>query len=59
MDTHTRISKWLDGEIDKFVRSSGKISVEFPSKKNFVDSAVLKLLEEKGVKLNKKILLTK
>ncbi|MCK4649836.1 hypothetical protein KAT36_01250 [Candidatus Pacearchaeota archaeon] len=50
-DTAVRISRWLDEAIEGYI-SSKKIRVEFPSKRNFVDSAVMKFLEEKGVGLN-------
>ena len=50
-DTAVRISRWLDEEIENYV-SNKKTKVEFPSKRNFVDTAVMQLLEKKGVKLN-------
>ena len=50
-DTAVRISRWLDEEIEGYV-SNKKIKVEFPSKRNFVDTAVMQLLEKRGVKLN-------
>jgi hypothetical protein len=49
-DTVIRISKWLNKEVEGYI-SDKKIKVKFPSKRNFVDTAVMQLLEEKGVKL--------
>ena len=49
-DTAVRVSKWLDREIEGYI-SDKKNKVAFPSKRNFVDAAVLKMLEDKGVKL--------
>jgi len=50
-DTAIRISRWLDEEISSYI-SNKKMKVKFPSKRNFVDTAVMQLLEERGVKLN-------
>ena len=50
-DTAVRISRWLDEAVGKYI-SDKKMRVKFPSKRNFVDTAVMQLLEEKGVKLN-------
>lgn len=49
-DTAVRISRWLDEEIEGYI-SDKKIRVAFPSKRNFVDTAVMRLLEEKGVNM--------
>ena len=49
-DTAVRVSKWLDKEIEGYI-SDKKNKVSFPSKRNFVDTAVMRLLEEKGVKI--------
>ena len=51
-DTAIRISKWLNTEVENYI-SDRKIKVEFPSKRNFVDKAVMQFLEEKGVNLTK------
>jgi len=51
-DTSVRISRWLDGEIEKYI-SNREISIEFPSKRNFVDKAIINILREKKVKLKK------
>jgi len=50
-DTAIRLSRWLDEEIKEYL-SDKRIGVEFPSKRNFVDKAVMQLLEERGVKIN-------
>lgn len=50
----TKISKWLLEEIAKFVDKNKRNKSEFPSNRNFVDRAVIKLLEERGVKLEEK-----
>ena len=51
-DVVVRISRWLDRAIGIYI-SDKKIRVEFPTKRNFVDCAVVQLLEEKGVNLDK------
>lgn len=51
-DTAVRISKWLDEEVENYI-SEKKTKIEFPSKRNFVDKAVMQFLEEKGVNLIK------
>jgi len=53
-DTAIRLSKWLDREVRRFISRDKKTSLDFPSKRNLVDKAVMKFLEEKGVNLNKK-----
>lgn len=50
-DTAVRVSRWLDEAIENYI-SDRKIKIEFPSKRNFVDNAVMAFLEKKGVKLN-------
>ena len=50
-DTAIRVSKWLDKEIEDYI-SDRKVRVEFPSKRNFVDKAVMAFLEKRGVELN-------
>ncbi|MBT7102364.1 hypothetical protein HN935_02525 [archaeon] len=51
-DTAVRISKWLDKAVEGYI-SNRKTKVKFPSKRNFVDTAVMQLLEKKGVNLSK------
>ena len=50
-DTSVRMSRWLDEEIEGYV-SNKKNKVSSPSKRNFVDRAVMELLEREGIKLN-------
>ncbi len=50
-DTAIRVSKWLNNEVENYI-SDRKNKVEFPSKRNFVDTAVMQLLEKRGIKLN-------
>lgn len=51
-ETTVKVSKWLVDEIDKFINKSMKNASDFPSKRNFVDRAVIGLLEERGINLN-------
>ena len=51
-DTVVRVSKWLNLEIESYI-SDKKIKLKFPTKRNFVDQAVLNFLEKNGVKLSK------
>ena len=51
-DTAVKVSRWLDKEVQDYI-SDRLNKVEFPSKRNFVDKAVMRLLEEKGVRLDK------
>ena len=53
-ETTVKISKWLVEEIEKFVDKNKKNKSNFPSKRNFVDRAVMDLLEERGVRLEEK-----
>ena len=53
-ETTVKMSKWLADEIQIFLNQAKKNKSEFPSKKNFVDIAVIKFLEDKCVKLNKR-----
>lgn len=53
-ETTVKISKWLLEEIEKYINKNKKNKSDFPSKRNFVDRAVMKLLEENGVKLEEK-----
>ena len=50
-ETTVKISKWLLKEVESYVGQTPKNQTEFPSKKNFVDKAVITYLEEKGVVL--------
>tara|TARA_Y100000310_G_C20101745_1_gene543036 strand:- start:222 stop:398 length:177 start_codon:yes stop_codon:yes gene_type:complete len=53
-ETTVKISRWLVEEIDKFVSKNMRNKSDFPSKRNFVDRAVIRMLEERGVNLNDK-----
>jgi len=53
-ETTVKMSKWLVDEIDKYINKSLKNKSDFPSKRNFVDRAVMKLLEEQQVNLDDK-----
>ena len=53
-ETTVKMSKWLVDEIDNFINRNNKNASDFPSKRNFVDRAVIKLLEEQGVKLDER-----
>ena len=50
-ESTVKISRWLLDEIDGYVGRSKKNRTDFPSKRNFVDRAVLNFLELKGVKI--------
>ena len=50
-ETTVKMSKWLVEEIDKYINQNMKNASDFPSKRNFVDRAVIKLLEEHGNEL--------
>lgn len=49
-----KISKWLLEEINKYIDRNRKNKSDFPSKRNFVDRAVIMLLESKGINLDEK-----
>jgi len=51
-DTVVRLSKWLDKEVEQYLKDR-RVRIDFPSKRNFVDMAVLQYLEEKGVNISK------
>ena len=50
-ETTVKVSKWLIDEIDGFINKNRKNKSDYPSKRNFIDRAVIKLLEESGVDL--------
>ena len=52
-ETTVKISRWLIEEVDRFINKNNKNKTEFPSKRNFVDRAVMLLLEQKDVNLDK------
>ncbi len=51
-ETTVKISRWLIEAVDKHINKNNRNKTEFPSKRNFVDRAVMMLLEERGVDLN-------
>jgi hypothetical protein len=53
-ETTVKISRWLVEEIDKYINKNNKNKSDFPSKRNFVDRAVMLLLEQKEVNLDEK-----
>tara|TARA_Y100000310_G_scaffold234284_1_gene237198 strand:+ start:89 stop:265 length:177 start_codon:yes stop_codon:yes gene_type:complete len=53
-ETTVKMSKWLIEEIDKYINKSLKNKSDFPSKRNFVDRAVIQLLEKQEVNLDDK-----
>lgn len=50
-ETTVKSSKWLIEEVDKFINKNNKNKSDFPSKRNFVDRAIMQLLETQGVNL--------
>ncbi len=50
-ETTVKVSKWLMGEVDKFFSISIRNQTEFPSKRNFVDKAIIEFLEKRRFKL--------
>jgi len=51
-ETTVKISKWLIEKVDKYLNKNNKNQSDFPSKRNFVDRAVMQLLEQRGVDLD-------
>lgn len=47
-----KMSKGLVNEVENFINKNLKNKANFPSKRNFLDRAVIKLLEENGVNLD-------
>ncbi|MDD2445053.1 MAG: hypothetical protein PHX15_01420 [Candidatus Nanoarchaeia archaeon] len=48
-----KVSKWLLNEIELFVNKNKKNRSDFPSKRNFVDRALIFYFENMGVKIKK------
>ena len=46
-----KISRWLVEEVQGYISRSKRYLSEFPSKKTFVDRAVIEMLERRGVEL--------
>lgn len=53
-ETTVKASKWLIDAIDKYINKNNKNKSDFPSKRNFVDRAIMLLLEQRGVDLDDK-----
>lgn len=49
-ETTVKVSKWLILEVENYVEKNKLNKTEFPSKRNFVDKAIISLLEKRGVK---------
>ncbi len=50
-ETTVKVSKWLVGEVEKYLGGSIRNKTEFPSKRNFVDKAIIEFLEKRRFKL--------
>lgn len=50
-ETTVKVSKWLLGEVERFLDESVRNQTEFPSKRNFVDKAIIDFLERRRFKL--------
>lgn len=48
-----KVSKWLLNEIELFVNKNKKNRSDFPSKRNFVDRALIFYFENMGIKIKK------
>jgi hypothetical protein len=46
-ETTVKVSKWLISEVEKFVELNLRNKTEFPSKRNFVDKAIIEYLEKR------------
>ena len=52
-ETTVKASKWLIQEVDGYINKNNKNKSDFPSKRNFVDRAIMLLLEQRGINLDK------
>jgi hypothetical protein len=50
-ETTVKVSKWLISEMEKFIDLNLRNKTEFPSKRNFVDKAIIEYLEKRRFKL--------
>lgn len=50
-ETTVKASKWLISEVDRYINSGSRNKTEFPSKRNFVDMAIIDFLEKRRFKL--------
>ncbi|MCX6711410.1 MAG: hypothetical protein NT139_00015 [Candidatus Woesearchaeota archaeon] len=53
-ETTVKISQWLLDEIEKFINTNKRNKTNYPSKRNFVDRAIIKQLEDEGINLKEK-----
>ncbi len=51
-ETTVKASRWLIQEVDKYINKNNKNQSDFPSKRNFVDRAIMLLLEQREVNLD-------
>lgn len=52
-ETTVKISKWLVTEVEKYISRNKVNRSDYPSKRNFVDRAIMQFLENQGIKLKK------
>jgi hypothetical protein len=50
-ETTVKVSRWLISEVDRYIVGNMRNKTEFPSKRNFVDKAIIDFLEKRGFKL--------
>ena len=50
-ETTVKVSRWLISEVDRYILANMRNQTEFPSKRNFVDKAIIDFLEKRGFKL--------
>ncbi len=50
-ETTVKVSKWLVGEVEKYMEQNIRNRTEFPSKRNLVDMAIIEFLEKRRFKL--------
>jgi hypothetical protein len=50
-ETTVKVSRWLIKEVDGYLKGSVRNQTEFPSKRNFVDKAIIELLVKRGLKI--------
>ena len=50
-ETTVKISRWILSEVEGYINKNNRNKAEFPSKRNFVDRAVINFFENKGIKM--------
>ncbi len=50
-ETTVKVSKWLIDEVENYINSKALTRTEFPSKRNFVDMAIINFLRKRRFKL--------